>query len=329
MFQTDFILAIQSFSSDILTSILILINSTGDQWFLFFALIIIVFGINFKKGIFIAQTLIWTVALTQILKEYFSLPRPYHVDSSIKLLDSNIPTQAPFNNMGAKSFFQKLPDEVVSYYRSIKHVSYGFPSGHCSSITSLFGSVSILFRKKWIILISILFIILVAFSRLYLGYHFLIDVLGGLILGILILFINYSFMKKGELINKNVLNNKYVLNYFNVIYLIVPPLFLLLATQSIYAAQIFGLNLGFILLIRLNSIPGETGSILQRILRISIASIIFIILSFFFSYFFEFLFQREIKILRIIRHIITYFFTIWGTTRLFIFMGLYEKEGSS
>jgi membrane-associated phospholipid phosphatase len=329
MFQTEIIHAIQWFSSDLLTSIISLISSTGDHWFLFVTLIIIVFGINFRKGIFIAQTVLWAIVLTQLLKEYFSLPRPYHVDSSIKLFDSNIQNQYAFKNMGAKNFFGKLPDEVVNYYRSCKNLSYGFPSGHCSSIMSLLGSIIALFKKKWLTLLSIIFIILVTFSRLYLGHHFLLDVLGGLILGILILFINYLFMKKGELINKSDLNKKYVLNYFNVIYMIVPPLFLLLITQSIYAAQIFGLNLGFVLLIRLDNIPSEEGTILQRILRICIASIIFIILSFFISFVFESLFQREIKVLRIIRQIITYLVMVWGSTRLFLIMGLYKKETNS
>ncbi len=68
--------------------------------------------------------------------------------------------------------------------------SWGFPSGHTTMSVVLFGFAAILLmpqlplRRRWIPLATAIFAsLLVAFSRLYLGAHWLSDVLGGLSLG--------------------------------------------------------------------------------------------------------------------------------------------------
>ena len=115
MFQTEIIHATQSISFEFLTKFIALIDATGTHQFITIILIIVIFGINFEKGVFIAQTVIWTHLLTGIFKSYFALPRPLDVDANIKLLDSGIANTAPFKSMGAANFLGKLPDEVVNY----------------------------------------------------------------------------------------------------------------------------------------------------------------------------------------------------------------------
>jgi hypothetical protein len=70
MFQTEIIYAIQSISFEWLTKFITLIDSTGTHQFILIVLIIIIFGINFEKGVFIAQTVIWTHLLTGIFKKH-------------------------------------------------------------------------------------------------------------------------------------------------------------------------------------------------------------------------------------------------------------------
>jgi undecaprenyl-diphosphatase len=68
---------------------------------------------------------------------------------------------------------------VNNYCRS----SYGFVSGHAANSFALATFVSLLFRKKWITLIMILWAVLVSYSRIYLGVHYPGDVIGGALLG--------------------------------------------------------------------------------------------------------------------------------------------------
>jgi hypothetical protein len=244
---------------------------------------------------------------------------------NIKLLDSGMANKSPFKNMGAQNFFGKLPDEVVNYYRNVKHYSYGFPSGHTSGAVALWGSVSVSFKIKWLYIIGTTFIFFVAFARLYLGKHFFIDILGGFVLGILVIGLNYYIFSNTAPPKIEFDNKRYFKTFFYIVYMIAIPLFVLWLTKSKFAAQILGLNSAFIL-IKINQTPLDSGSILKRILRVSIAIFIFIAINYFISNIYEFAFAKETRILRLFKEAITYFFMIWGSTKILFLMGLYKKS---
>ncbi len=64
--------------------------------------------------------------------------------------------------------------------------SYSFPSGH-SAIMSVYASALLLIKSRWTFFF-ILWALLVGYSRVYVGVHYPIDVLGGLVLGFIITF---------------------------------------------------------------------------------------------------------------------------------------------
>ena len=96
------------------------------------------------------------ILLNRILKYAFQRPRPYFVDPILSL------------------------------------TSYSFPSGHTMTATVLYGGVAAYcctttsdWRCRALIIFSAsLLIVLVAFSRIYLGAHYLSDVLGALAEGL-------------------------------------------------------------------------------------------------------------------------------------------------
>ena len=62
---------------------------------------------------------------------------------------------------------------------------YSFPSGHTQFATSFFGSAGWHYRAhRWFFVLTIVFCLLIGFTRLYLGVHTPQDVLGGLALGV-------------------------------------------------------------------------------------------------------------------------------------------------
>ncbi|MFW9832061.1 MAG: phosphatase PAP2 family protein [Candidatus Thorarchaeota archaeon] len=64
--------------------------------------------------------------------------------------------------------------------------SYGFPSGATQVSTTFWGWATIKLRKWWIALVGVFVILVTSIARMGLGLHFLGDVIGGVIVGIII-----------------------------------------------------------------------------------------------------------------------------------------------
>lgn len=96
-------------------------------------------------------------------------------------------------------FLRPRPDVL----RLVTETSYSFPSGHSMVNASLYTILVLLLlsnsnkkAKKNILCISLIILfILIGISRIYLGVHYLGDVIAGWILGILVAFVVYLIFK--------------------------------------------------------------------------------------------------------------------------------------
>jgi membrane-associated phospholipid phosphatase len=95
-----------------------------------------------------------TVALNTLFKFAFNLPRPY-------TLEANLSTPAAIATAGGP----------------------GLPSGHAQNAAFVWGTLAAYIGRTWLWIVAIVVTLLVAFSRLSLGVHFLEDVIVGLMLG--------------------------------------------------------------------------------------------------------------------------------------------------
>ncbi len=329
MFQTEIILFLQSFESTFLNAFFKIINSLGYSDFYIPILMIIMFGIDFKKGFYFLHVLLWTSFVTTFLKEYFALPRPSDVDLNVKLINKDYSNPTRFSGMGARHFFGGLPQEVISYFRNLQDYSYGLPSGHVSSTTAIWGSVSLLFQQLWIKMLAVSLIILMPITRMYLGRHFLIDVLGGLIVGLVFVLIFYHFVFKSQAIHNAFSGRvKYfslnprttlILSYF----FFTPLIFYWIAPQDNLsdAGNLLGLNIGFILL-SIKGLPLDAGTFLQKILRILIAVVLF----FGSNLILKNIGLDDIPTLEFIRAIIVSFIVIYVTVELGIKFRVYKRK---
>ena len=89
-----------------------------------------------------------------------------------------------FNTFFKFLFHNPRPFWISDHVRNYAHeTSFGLPSGHAQTAASVWGWLTIEIKKRWFTIIALIVIFLIGFSRLYLGVHFLTDVLLGWLLG--------------------------------------------------------------------------------------------------------------------------------------------------
>jgi membrane-associated phospholipid phosphatase len=125
-----------------------------EQFFLFIAPALF-WCIDAGLGLRMGLGLSISVSLNSILKLAFHSPRPYWVNPSV----------------------QPMAAET----------SFGLPSAHAQNAVVVWGLLAAWIKKTWAWVLAILIMLMIGLSRIYLGVHFLGDVLAGWLVGALIL----------------------------------------------------------------------------------------------------------------------------------------------
>ncbi|MFC1785971.1 phosphatase PAP2 family protein [Candidatus Neomarinimicrobiota bacterium] len=127
-------------------------------------------------------------------KEFYIIVLPlffwlWDKDKSVKLLFILLPSL--LLNFWLKEIFQTARPLGVAL---IEQGGFAFPSGHAQGSTTLWLMLAMLIRKKWINILAVVMIILVSLSRLYLGVHWPIDILGGILIALVLLLVYDKFI---------------------------------------------------------------------------------------------------------------------------------------
>ncbi len=331
MFQTEIIIFLQSFASDFLTAFFKFFTEIGKSTYAAPLVLIVMFGISFRMGFILLHVVSWNGLITFYLKELFSLPRPLNVDIHVKLLGDAAPNTTPFESMGAKTFFGSFSKDTVEYIRNYPFDSWGFPSGHASHAVALWGSLSLYLKKTWLGVTAVVMIVFISLSRMYLGRHFLADVLGGLLLGFFVALVFYFGIYKNNFLLSYIFerSEKTRISISTILFLfyflVVPFLVLLIPGIPVgQAAALLGLNLGFIL-IRHRGIPKDTGHFLQRSGRVLLAGVIFFLFYTGLKMGSGFIFTNEPAAVEFIRLVISMFVSLWGSVEMSLKLNLYER----
>ena len=191
---------IQSIQSPILTTIMVIITTLGDEGIIFIAAgLVLFFTKKYRKiGLAMLVSLVVMLILNNlVLKEMLERVRPFYIfDLEGLLADKQAFIDAgrlgKFDVMVEKiqALTEKYPEmaaEWISKYQYPDFVekltSFSFPSGHTSSAFA--ACAAILFLNKKIGIPAMVFAALMGFSRIYVEVHYCTDVIGGAIVGII------------------------------------------------------------------------------------------------------------------------------------------------
>lgn len=152
--EINFTLFLQSLGAWLATPFK-LITSLGNEDFYILIMPMLFWCINSVMGIRAGVMLLISGGIKDFLKVIIHTPRPYWVDTRVKAFTAES--------------------------------SFGMPSGHSMDAASIWGIIVASQKRRWVTWLAILLIFLIGLSRIYLGVHFLHDVLSGWLVGGLLL----------------------------------------------------------------------------------------------------------------------------------------------
>lgn len=85
------------------------------------------------------------------------------------------------------AYFNKLHESLHLIHGEHMHMYNSFPSGHSATAFGLFILMIFITRNQWLKFVWLIMAAFIAFSRIYLSQHFLVDVEFGALLGALIM----------------------------------------------------------------------------------------------------------------------------------------------
>ncbi len=159
-----------------LTGLMKAFSFLGQEEFFLFALPVVYWCVDASTGGRLAVLLVLSNSVNVLLKLAFHLPRPYWVDSRVQALATE--------------------------------TSYGLPSGHAQNAVSIWFFFAGAFQKHpeqrdsrmakgaWLAAAAV--VLMISLSRIYLGVHFVTDVIGGWIVGAILLAAFLKFESKAK-----------------------------------------------------------------------------------------------------------------------------------
>ena len=282
----NFIIIIQQVESPLLDSFFRVITSLGDELFYLLLFPLLLWCVDFYLGIRVGIIFLLSVYVNAGLKEIFQQPRPF---------------------------------DILAEIQKVHASGYGFPSGHAQSSLIVWGSIAYWEKQIWIRNLSVLLILLIGFSRIYLGVHFPTDILGGWLFGGLILGLSYFiFLKiKLDFIQGNMI--------FKIISITLFPVILLQIQSSpdIISSVAALTGVGYGLLFFSSSIGGiRPGNWLQRLFSFLVGIIGIGILYFGLKLILPSEDQSFYQLSRFSRYLLLGIWISFGAPWLFIRMGL-------
>ena len=146
----EFIRIVQLMRGPALDSLFKAITFLGDQEFFLILMPLIFWNVKLKTGLRFGVVFLLAVYVNVLLKDLIAHPRPFALVPGINLIEAE---------------------------------GYGVPSGHAQLAVIVWGVLAGEIRERWAWIGAFLLMVLIGFSRIYLGIHFPTDVFAGWLVG--------------------------------------------------------------------------------------------------------------------------------------------------
>ncbi len=285
----DVITLLQLFTADFFVLFMKGITLLGNETAYLIMMPFVLWCVDFRTGARTGVVFLLSAYLNLAFKDMLAQPRPFILEPGLNLIEAS---------------------------------GYGLPSGHAQGSLVFFGMLALLIRKRWFTVISIILILLIAFSRVYLGVHFPTDILGGWFLGGCLLF---GYLKFGNRFEQIVA--QWSLWQQIILSATTAGIMLIYNTHEtiVIVAAFFGVGIGTILSVRFNYTQKPSSSsqhILRLLTGLIIGAAIYIVLAFIFPKNGEPLYEP----LRFARYFIL---VLWFTTGAFWLFRRFEKNSKT
>jgi membrane-associated phospholipid phosphatase len=206
--QLEIIRFIQQFMSPFWDQTFEIITQFGEELLAFVAISVLYYGYKKEIGKKVMYFLLVSLTLNGALKFLLKLPRP-------------------------------IGEPGVRSVRVETATGYSFPSGHAQLAGTLYPALANIIKRQWFNILTIIIVILVAISRVYLGVHYPVDAVVGAILGI-------AIVVGGEFLYHNYKNETYIYGITAVIFLPFAIIFFFDGDAQLAADfyKVYGLLLG-------------------------------------------------------------------------------------
>lgn len=170
-----FLYFLESIRNPVFDFIFSLITHLGEETFFLVIAIIFFWCVNKREGYFILITGLVGTLFNQLAKLFFRIPRPWVLDPDFDIIEA-------------------AREEATGY---------SFPSGHTQNVAGTYGAIAAYQPKKWKTALCTTIIVLVAFSRMYLGVHTPLDVIVSLLLALALILLLRPLFATEEMFKKS------------------------------------------------------------------------------------------------------------------------------
>ena len=155
-----FLYLLEDLRVPVLNEFMSAITYLGDEIAFLVVALILMWCVDKRTGYYVMSVGFLGTIANQFMKLWFRIPRPWVLDPEFTILE-----QAREGASG-----------------------YSFPSGHTQSSVGTFGSIAYTTKHRWIRILSLLAVVLVPFSRMYLGVHTPLDVVVAAVMALILIF---------------------------------------------------------------------------------------------------------------------------------------------
>jgi membrane-associated phospholipid phosphatase len=264
------ILWLQARGSPALTSVMYFVSLFGYTHFYVAIAIILALVHRLRAGAALLMLIALNGVVVNTTKMSVSFPRPDAVDTRIERLG------VVSHDGDATATFRKVFAEGASPER-VDYGAYGFPSGHVAVATAFWLGLVFIFgwRGAWVGVL--VWVPIVALSRMYLGRHFLGDVLGGFGAGVIVTAIGMLGLNLARLGNPATAPDR-ARRIARRVLLIAAALTVagiaIDVPDPLDASRLLGLAAGTVLIVRTDR-QFDTVSIGARLVRVAVTAILF------------------------------------------------------